>query len=127
MIWNKLKTINNTRIIGSDAELFVVSHLEHQGLIFKQLNFQFKQGEIDIIMKDKDTWVFIEVKYRKTNNFGGPLAAISLKKQQKIRRCASFYLQKQGLNEYTTACRFDAVALVGDMQSPEITWLKNAF
>jgi len=127
LIWTKSKNTNNLREVGSNAESLVVSHLQKFGLTLVQLNFQFKQGEIDIIMKDKNTWVFIEVKYRKTEGFGGPLSAISKSKQQKIRRCASFFLQNNGLNEYNAACRFDAVALVGDLQSPQITWLKNAF
>jgi putative endonuclease len=78
-------------------------------------------------MTEADTWVFFEVKYRRSNSFGGAISAISGQKQQKIRQCAAYYLQQAGLNEYNTSCRFDVIALQGDITNPEITWLKNAF
>lgn len=78
-------------------------------------------------MLDGKTYVFVEVKYRKKSNYGGSLMAISHNKQKKIRFCAKFYLQKKQLNEYNTPCRFDVVALEGDIQKPKIDWLKNAF
>ena len=48
-------------------------------------------------------------------------------KQQKVRKTAAFYLQQLGLNEYNTPCRFDVVALQGEINNLEINWLKNAF
>ncbi|MCJ8320237.1 MAG: YraN family protein [Colwellia sp.] len=121
-----------TRKIGQIAEEFASRYLASQGLTTLVRNFQNRQGEIDLIMKDHDTFVFIEVKYRKNNNFGGAIAAIPYKKQQKIRQCAKFYLQRLQINEYNTPCRFDVVAVEGDINesnqtSPKITWLKNAF
>ena len=81
-------------------------------------------------MQDDDTLVFIEVKYRRNNTFGGAIAAISHKKKQKIRQTAKFYLQQHGLNAYNTPCRFDVVTLQGNSDNrstPQITWLKNTF
>ena len=78
-------------------------------------------------MKDGQTFVFIEVKYRKNNLYGGALAAVSVSKQRKIKHCVAFFLQKNHLNEYNTPCRFDVIALEGDINQPQVTWLKNAF
>jgi len=78
-------------------------------------------------MLDDKTLVFIEVKFRKSNAFGGGLASVDVTKQKKIQLCAKYYLQQQQLNEYNTDCRFDIIALDGNIQQPKITWIKNAF
>ena len=77
-------------------------------------------------MKDGNCVVFVEVKYRKNKAFGGAISAVSISKQEKIRRAAAFFLQQQGLNAYNTACRFDIIAIEGG-HIPEFIWLKNAF
>lgn len=109
------------------SEQLAARYLTQQGLKLQTCNFQNRRGEIDLIMTEGDTWVFIEVKYRKNSHFGGAIAAVSVKKQQKIKQCAAFYLQQAQLNEYNTPCRFDVIALQGERNTPEITWLKNAF
>lgn len=123
--------INNTHnISGEQAEQTAKEFLIAQGLIFVQQNFHSRFGEIDLIMKDNDTLVFIEVKYRKNALFGGAVAAISTKKQQKIIKTTAIYLQQQGLNEYNTPCRFDVIAIEGNITALNklpINWLKNAF
>jgi len=124
---NKLLT---TYQIGQLNEKISSQYLRRQGLRFITKNFHSRQGEIDLIMQDNDTLVFIEVKYRRNNNFGGAIAAISHIKKQKIRQTAKFYLQQHGLNAYNTPCRFDVVTLQGDNNThstPQITWLKNTF
>ncbi|WP_371376747.1 YraN family protein [Thalassotalea aquiviva] len=104
-----------------------LDYLYRQQLKLKQMNFSCRQGEIDIIALDGDVLVFIEVKYRKNTAYGAPEAMVSPKKQQKIIKTAKFYLQKQGLNEYNTECRFDVVSILGPSTAPTITWLKDAF
>ncbi|MFT5813018.1 MAG: putative endonuclease [Psychroserpens sp.] len=124
MLWtNKTSTVTT----GKNSEQLAANYLSQNGLLLKTCNFQNRRGEIDLIMTENDTWVFVEVKYRKNNHFGGAIAAVSANKQQKIRQCAAFYLQQAGLNEYNTPCRFDVIAMQGDINNPEITWLKNAF
>ena len=124
MLWTRLK---NTKQLGQCSEATAANYLVNQGLVLKDKNFHSRQGEIDLIMRDHETWVFVEVKYRKSPHFGGSLEAVSHHKQQKIKQCTAFYLQQNGLNEYNTECRFDVVALQGDINHPQITWLKNAF
>ncbi len=109
------------------TEQLAATYLTEKGLIVKDCNFHNRRGELDLIMTEADTWVFVEVKYRKNANFGGAIASISAAKQQKIKQCAAYYLQNAGLNEYNTPCRFDVVTLEGNIANPEITWLKNAF
>lgn len=124
MLWSKAQTTHKK---GQATEAFAQQYLMQQGLIFIDKNVHCRQGEIDLIMKDKQTFVFVEVKFRKNNHFGGAIAAISQAKQNKIKHCVTFYLHKAKLNEYNTPCRFDVIALEGDITQPQVTWLKNAF
>jgi putative endonuclease len=124
LLWTKKLS---TRETGNVTETFAVNYLVKKGLILQDKNRHSRMGEIDIIMKEDETFVFIEVKYRSSELFGGAISAISEKKQQKIRKTAAFYLQQCGLNEYNTSCRFDVVALQGNINNLDITWLKNAF
>jgi len=112
---------------GDFTEDLAADYLSQQGLYLVTKNFSSSRGEIDLIMKDQDTLVFVEVKYRKSRSHGGAISTISVKKQHKLKLCAAFYFQQSQLNEYNTACRFDVVTLEGDLIHPEITWLKNAF
>ncbi|AWB56627.1 YraN family protein [Colwellia sp. Arc7-D] len=124
MLWtNKANTVTT----GKNSEQLAAHYLAQQGLLLKTCNFQNRRGEIDLIMIENDVFVFVEVKYRKNSHFGGAIAAVSIKKQQKIKQCAAFYLQQAGLNEYNTPCRFDVIAMQGNINNPDITWLKNAF
>ncbi|WP_057832637.1 YraN family protein [Colwellia sp. TT2012] len=129
MLWNKRATRQNDT--GTDkgkvSEQFAEQFLVKQGLSLIDKNYHCRQGEVDLIMLDGDTYVFIEVKYRKSKAFGGALAAIPLSKQQKVKHCVTFYLHQAGLNEYNTPCRIDVVALEGDISHPQVTWIKNAF
>ncbi|WP_076417249.1 YraN family protein [Colwellia sp. UCD-KL20] len=123
-IWNKKQTTTDT---GRITEDFASEYLILQNLTLLDQNFHSKYGEIDLIMLDNSMYVFVEVKYRKNAQFGGSLVAVSPSKQQKLRLCAKYYLQQKQLNEYNTPCRFDIVALEGDIKKPNINWLKNAF
>lgn len=125
MFWNK--TTNATTEIGKQSEQLASEYLIKNGLTIIEKNFHCRFGEIDIIAKDSQTIIFIEVKYRSDVNYGGAISAVSASKQEKIKKSARIYLQQQALNEYNTACRFDVIAMQGQLNSPEITWLTNAF
>lgn len=124
MLWNNQ---SNTRVTGAVTEQFAKQYLTQHGLTFVDENIHCRQGEIDLIMQEGETLVFVEVKYRKSKNFGGAIAAVSSTKQNKIKHCATFYLHKMNLNEYNTPCRFDVITLEGEISQPQVTWLKNAF
>lgn len=129
LLWNKKQSVSaqTTTQTGKVTEKFAAEYLLQQNLVLLEQNFHSKYGEIDLIMLDGETYVFVEVKYRKNDNYGGSLMAVSRSKQEKIRFCTKFYLQQKQLNEYNTPCRFDIVALEGDIKKPKINWLKNAF
>ena len=124
MSWIKSATSYS---IGKSTEEFAKHYLIQNGLDFVAQNVHCRQGEIDLVMKDKETYVFVEVKFRKNNLYGGAISAVSQSKQQKIKHCVAFFLHNAQLNEYNTPCRFDVIALEGDIKQPNITWLKNAF
>lgn len=111
----------NKRSVGKRYEEQVKIYLEQQGYEILKSNYRCKKGEIDLIAKDQDYIVFCEVKYRTTENFGNPLAAVDKKKQQVISACALYYLLEQGLND--TPCRFDVIGILKD----DILHVKDAF
>lgn len=112
---------------GKATEEFAEKYLIQHGLIPIERNVHCRQGEIDLVMRDGDTFVFVEVKYRKNNHFGSAIEAISAAKQKKIKHCVAFFFHQANLNEYNTPCRFDVIALEGNINQPQVTWLKNAF
>jgi putative endonuclease len=111
------------RIKGDDKERLAEDYLAAKHLTVIERNFLCKRGEIDLIMKDQDYLVFIEVRYRETQEFGGALASITAGKQKKLRRAAEYYLLKHFGNT-PPPCRFDVVGIEGQ---DEIMWIKNAF
>ena len=116
-----------TRKKGQLTEQLAEQYLINQGLTAITRNFHSRFGEIDLVMKEQHTFVFVEVKFRQNNQYGGAISTISSQKQQKLKLCAAFYFQQLRLNEYNTPYRFDVMALTGELRNPQITWLKNAF
>ena len=110
------------KVLGIQGEALATEHLENQGYKILELNYKNKIGEIDIIAKDGETIVFIEVKARQSLRFGHPREAVNFYKQQKIRSVAIGYLKFKKLYERVPV-RFDVVDILGD----KITHIKNAF
>jgi putative endonuclease len=108
---------------GADAEQWAAQYLASQGLKLVEQNYRSRFGEIDLIMRDGEMLVFVEVRLRRNSGFGGAAASIDTRKQQRIIRTAQQYIS--GLAR-TPPCRFDAV-LLGDAQGGQVQWLKNAF
>ena len=106
---------------GQQAEETAYHYLIAQGLTLLARNYTAYCGEIDLIMLDDQVLVFIEVRYRKTAQYGGAAASVQLKKQQRIRNTAAVYLQQNGADY---PARFDVCAIHGNMQ---INWIKQAF
>ena len=109
---------------GQVAEVIATKFLNKQGLKFIQKNFHCRYGEIDIVMQDQQTIVFVEVRFRHNSNYGSPFESITSAKQAKLIRTAQSYLMKNKLDD--VACRFDVVGLSGNIKQPEITWLVDA-
>lgn len=109
---------------GHAIELQAQEWLEARGLVFVERNFTIKAGEIDLIMWERDTLVFVEVRYRATVEHGSGAESVTRHKMQKIRRTAQFYLQRYFGNK-PPFCRIDVLSGEGD--PVEFDWIKNAF
>jgi len=107
---------------GVKSELQALSYLQAQGLKLLCQNYNCRLGEIDLIMSDQDCLVFVEVRYRKNNDFGGALASISKSKQNKIIKTAKHYLAQLDEEPY---CRFDVIAMDKSHEKP--LWIQDAF
>lgn len=116
---DKIRPLHLVR--GENAEQQACHYLLKQGLQLKDKNFFCKQGEIDLIMWDDKTMVFVEVRFRQTNRYGSALESITQKKQSRIIATTEFYLLKNKIN---SPIRFDVVTLSSDNN---INWIKNAF
>ncbi|HZV61953.1 MAG TPA: YraN family protein [Methylophilaceae bacterium] len=108
--------------LGGQAEALAAAYLQKQGLHLVTSNYHCRFGEIDLIMRDANTLVFVEVRLRSNDNFGGAAMSITATKRQRLVQTAQQYLQQNG----DCTCRFDAILMrTVDMQS--IEWIKNAF
>ena len=113
-----LKMLTEKQRTGYKAEEKALSFLSEKGLVLEKRNFRCRFGEIDLIMRDGNALVFVEVRKRKNSAFGGALASVSVAKQTKMVATARFYL----LNcRPVPPCRFDVIAFEGD----RCQWLKN--
>jgi putative endonuclease len=108
---------------GAQAEQLAAQYLLQQGLSLVEQNYRGRFGEIDLIMKDGSTLVFIEVRLRRNGDFGGAAASIDARKQQRIVSTAQQYLS--GLSRIPS-CRFDVVLMDG-IEQRNMHWLRNAF
>jgi putative endonuclease len=115
------------RSIGNCYEQLAAEHLEKQGLQLIRSNYHCRLGEIDLIMQDQNTLVFVEVRYRLRNDFVSAVASINRTKQQKILRTAMVYLKQHKLND-KVACRIDLIGLTRCRSTGEliVEWIKNA-
>ncbi|MBM3350384.1 MAG: YraN family protein [Betaproteobacteria bacterium] len=109
-------------ISGQIAEQLAATFLQKKGLTLVERNFRCPYGEIDLIMRDHCILVFIEVRLRKNDQFGGAAISITPAKQQKLTRTAQRYLQIHG----EAPCRFDAI-LMQATKLDAIEWIRNAF
>ncbi|OUD13364.1 YraN family protein [Thioflexithrix psekupsensis] len=112
--------------LGRWAEDTARRHLCAQGLTWLCSNYRCRFGEIDLIMQQGEVIVLVEVRYRKNTHYGGAAVSIDARKQQRLLHTASHYLQHHPELADCT-CRFDAVLLEGDLHSPQLDWVIDAF
>lgn len=114
------------RVAGARWEKVAESFLYSKGLNLLHRNFSCRFGEIDLVMEDEATVVFVEVKYR-TNSFHGSGAdAVTLQKQRKICRTAAWYLARNP-HRAEQDCRFDVISIDTGSEDQGIHWIRNAF
>ena len=112
-----------TKQVGDAAEQRARRWLEGQGLGFIAANVRERGGEIDLIMREGNTTVFVEVRYRRSAQFGGAAASVTRSKQNKLLQTARLWLARHNGSFDTVDCRFDVIAFTGN----EIEWFSNAF
>jgi putative endonuclease len=111
---------------GVWAERLACRHLEEQGLRLVERNYSTRFGEIDLIMHDRGTLVFVEVRLRKNVAFGHPAESITPAKCTRIRRTAESYLKRRAATAVPD-CRFDVVTIIGDRHHQQTEWFRDAF
>jgi putative endonuclease len=108
---------------GDAAERTARAMLERAGLVWLASNVRCKVGEIDLVMRDRDALVFVEVRRRRSSRFGGAAASVDARKQLRLQRAAQFFLQRRYGARDWPACRFDVVAIEGERSE----WIRSAF
>lgn len=111
------------RLKGLALEQQGARHLSAHGLQLVTANYHCKAGEIDLVMRDAGTLVFVEVRFRRSGLRGSPVETVTLTKQRRLIRCARHYLMSHRLYD-TVPCRFD---VLGIGPGNRITWVQNAF
>lgn len=108
-------------LIGHEAEQTAKQYLLENSLRFLEQNFKAKVGEIDLIMADGPTFVFVEVKYRSNDSHGCAAEQFTWSKRRKLERTINYYLLQRKLNPQHTNMRIDVVAIDGE----KVNWIKN--
>ena len=109
---------------GRKAETRAWQYLQTRGLHLLQRNYRSRRGEIDLVLQDRDSLVFVEVRYRRGDRFGSGAESVDRHKQTRLIACAQHYLQTNpGMAKQP--CRFDVVSVSGSGES--IEWIRDAF
>lgn len=128
----------NKRKKGTQKEALAAAYLGRNGVKIVRRNYRVRQGEIDLIgweeaceatrgrEKKSRTLVFFEVKYRKSRGKGSALEAVTPAKQRQISRVSLFFLNQYHISD-KVPIRYDVVAIDGNENGEDITWVKNAF
>jgi putative endonuclease len=116
----------NRRADGARYENLALAHLERAGLALIERNYTCRYGEIDLVMRERDVVVFVEVRYRRPGRFGDGIDSVGAAKRAKLVRTAAAFLADHP-RLAGAACRFDVLAIGGSAQSPTVDWRRNAF
>jgi len=117
--------LNLRQQYGAQSESLAARLLKQRGYTILETNYRTPLGEIDIIARDRDTIVFVEVKARRSLGFGGPKWAVTPKKQRKISMVALYYLKTT--RQSHAKARFDVVAIRSLAEPPQVEIIRNAF
>lgn len=114
------------RSTGLVFENLALAHVQREGLVLITRNFTSRFGELDLVLRDREIVVFLEVRYRRSQAFGGALASVGATKRDRLGKAASLFLQANP-SLSRQPCRFDVVAISGSAEAPIIDWQRNAF
>ena len=116
----------STRARGERVEDAALAFLLQQGVLLVERNVSARGGELDLVMRQGDTLVFVEVRHRATHVFGGGSASVDARKRAKLVLAASAYLARHPALA-DAPCRFDVIEGSGDASSPQLHWIHDAF
>lgn len=111
---------------GHRFERAALRYLRKQGLDPVTSNYRCRAGEIDLVMREGQCLVFVEVRFRASQRFGGGAASVDARKRQRVARTASMFLQSHPALAHC-ACRFDVVSISGQGRAVEFNWIRSAF
>ena len=114
------------KVLGSRGEDLAVRYLKKKGYKVIERNYRCQWGEIDLVARDKETLIFVEIKSRSSSEFGLPQDAVDRFKQEKLIQVAKAYMAEHRLPENIPA-RFDVVAVQLTPSGPEMELIKDAF
>jgi len=124
--WRARKQLPEHLRVGQTGEAAAKRHLKRRGLKFLTANFRSPRGEIDLIFRDRDCLVFIEVKTRSSEDWGRPASAVDRERRWRLTRAGLDYLRK--LKNPRVKVRFDIVEVLLDGATVrEIRHLENSF
>lgn len=114
------------RDAGARGEDLACAHLRAAGLGLLARNVRYRHGELDLVMLDGPTVVFVEVRYRRGGRFGDGIDSVTANKRARlVRAAASFLADQPSLSG--RVCRFDVIAISGSADQPQFDWRRNAF
>ena len=112
--------------IGARVERAAAAFLQEHGLTPVAANARYRDGELDLVMRDGAMLVFVEVRHRRSDGHGGGAASVDASKRRRLVRAAQrFLIDHPQLAELP--CRFDVVETAGDPDAPRLNWLRDAF
>ncbi len=115
----------NSRVIGREWEGEALKRLEAAGLKLLDRNYRCRLGELDLVLRDGDGLAFVEVRFRRSSDFGSGAESVGVSKRRRLIAAAQHYLQRHP-KLADLPCRFDVVA-IGPGASPQVEWIRNAF
>ena len=114
------------RLFGQEGEATAERYLRHKGYRILEKNLRSSLGELDLVAEDGQVLGFVEVKARRTEEFGGAVHAVHRRKQEKLIQLASQYLARHHMSK--RICRFDVILLQGTEASlSQVEHIQNAF
>ena len=117
---------DSRRARGAHIEALAAAFLRERGLLPVAANANARGGELDLVMRDGETLVFVEVRYRRDARFGGGAASVDAGKRRRIVLAAEHFLAAH--REFARLpCRFDVIDASGDPAAPDVVWLRDAF
>lgn len=125
--FNNSESRHETSRRGQRAEQAALAYLQKRGLTLVVCNYRSPHGEIDLIMRESGTLVFIEVRQRSNDRFCHAVETIDARKQQRLRATAEHYLQRHAAHAAAPVCRFDVITLTGRGNDTVYQWLRDAF